>query len=312
MATREDGTPRPVAVMVFGVLAVLGFIVTGILSGYTVDPSDAPSQPDQAIAAQIEQELDNLEGVKRAQVIDTVECIDDCSETRRSYGAKVELRASATAEQISAVVAKHDEIAPSQVGMQDLPITLMLTPDKTLKVAPVHYGFGVTQAAAFLSASAASAQVAVDYGPPSSGESPLLSIAANVPGLVCENADAALAQVVPALSSAATAGGISFSSVRFDCGAAKLEAGIAAGSVFQPTYSAAATAVDRISRDIEGFDTGVVRELSVAFDGVSTILTVELNDGQQVGPELLDEFDSIIESLTTAGAADPQLDLKNY
>lgn len=309
----DDEARRPVALMTFAVLAVLGFMVTLVLG---VTDSGAPAEPDQpdiSIAASIEQDLNSLPGVNSVEVTNAIECLGTCAETHQNYLAEVDLRPDVTPKQLSAIVSAHDEIAPAKVGLSEVPITLAVSSDKTLSVASVHYGFGVTQAEAYLAAAKASAGVDVGYGPAAPGESPLLTIAADLPGLVCDNADAAMSQVVPAVSAAATAGGIPFGTVRFDCGAAELEAGIAAGSVYQPGWTQAATAVDRVCRASGcGDSSGAIVNLVVAFEDSSTTVVLEINDGQQVPPTDLATVQGVVDSLVAAGAANPQLDLNNY
>lgn len=309
----SDDTGRPVALMTFAVLAVIGFIATVVLGARGSSAPAQPQQPDIAIAAEIEGELSSLSGVQAADVSNTVECVDDCNETRQKYLATVELRPDVTPQQISEVVSTHDMIAPSKVGMSAVPITLLLAPDKILSVASVHYGFGVTQADAYLTAASASAAVDAAYGPPAIGESPLLTVAADLPGLLCENVDAAMAQVVPAVSAAAAAGGIPFGTVQLECGSAELEAGIAAGAVYQQGWAQAAKALDRLCRDRGCREpSGELHDVYVAFEDSSTVVTVELNDGQQLPPADLVTLQGVVDSLSAAGAANPQLDLNNF
>lgn len=313
MVISDEVDRRPVALMTFAVLAVLGFIVTLILGARDAGSPARPRQPDADVAAGIQDELSGLPGVRAAEVSNTIECLNDCSQTHQNYVANVSLRSDVTPQEISAIVSTHDEIAPEEVGLAAVPITLALSPDKTLSVASVHYGFGVTQAEAYLAAVDASGGVRVAYGPPATGQSPLLTIEANLPGLVCGNADAAMSQVVPAVSAAAAAGGIPFSTVQFDCGTAKLEAGIAAGSAYQPGWTQVATSVDRVCRESAcGETTGVVMDVAVSFQDSSTTVTVELNDGQYLSTASLETFHEIVDKLVAAGAANPQLDLKNY
>lgn len=307
-----DETGRPVALTTFAVLAVLGFVATVVFTFMDRAPAN-PQQPDAVIAAEVETDLAGLAGVEAVEVTNTIECVKTCRETRQTYLATVQLRPDVTPKQISAIVSTHDAVAPPIVGINELPMILEVSPDKTLSVAAVHYGFGVTQADAYLAAVKASAGVAVGYGPPAVDESPLLTIDATLPGLVCSNADTAMSQVVPAVSAAATAGGIPFGTVRFDCGAAVLEAGIAAGAVYQPGWSQVATSVDRLCREENcGEPAGVLLDAYVAFEDSSTVVTVVLNDGQQLPASDAAKLHAVVDALSAAGAANPQLDLSNY
>jgi hypothetical protein len=313
MDTSEEDVRRPVALMIFAVLAVLGLVVTFVLGR---DGDEEPSQAQQQVAtsvAVVQDELSNLPGVRAVEVTSTTGCLDDCTEAGSSYLATVQLRLDVTAQQISAVVSAHDESALQNVGLAAVPTTLMLTPTTTLRVSSVHYGFGVTQAEAFLSAATGPANVQVEYGPPTAGESPLLTVAAILPGMVCDNADTAMAQVVPSVGAAAYDGGIPFGAVRFDCGSVALEAGIASGAVYQTGWTQAATSVDRVCRENGcGQSFGVLQDVSVVFEGGSTQVVVELNDGQQLPPDDLAAMQAAVDALVAAGAVNPQLVLENY
>lgn len=308
-----DEEKRPVALVAFGVLAILGFVMTMLLGANEGHRGSMPPRPDPAIAAGIENDLSTLPGVKGIEVSNAIECFDDCEQTRHHYLATIKLTADVTPQEISAIVAAHDQIAPSRVGLNTVAMRMTLSSGNTLDVAAVHYGFGLTQAEAFLAATAASSTVNVAYGPPNIGESPLLTIKTSLPGLVCELVDPALSQVVPAVSAAAVAGGIPFATVSFDCGSVSLQAGIAAGTDFHPGWTEAATTIDRMCRDHGcGKADGTVNDIYIAFNDGTTMVTVELKDGQNLASYDLAKLHGVVDALSFAGAANPQLNLQNF
>lgn len=312
----EDDAGRPVALVVFAVLAALGFCVTVVLGVTGSDSPDRLEQPDPAVAASIEEELSALPGVESAAVVNSIDCVDDCSQTPREYSATVALSADVTAAQISEIVRVHDAVAPAKVGLDAVPISMLVAADKVLNVDSVHYGFGVTQADAYLAAIDADAGIEAAYGPPGAGESPLLTVAAVVSEPACDGADAAMAQVVPAVSAAAAAGGIPFGTVQLSCGpqsAVALEAGIAAGAQYHAGWTEAATSIDRLcSQQTCGDEIGGLHDVYVDFVDSSTVVTVHLNDHQSLAAEDLATLHGVVDALSEAGAANPQLDLQNY
>lgn len=307
---RKPASRSTVVVAVLLVIAGIGWIAS-----LGRDSSDEPAQPDPAVAESIEATLAAEPGVQAADVAMTIECIDRCKGQRYEYRSDVDLTPEATADQVRTIIAAHTSAVAHKLSGQWLTvargISFTAPGGATLTVGDEN-GPDDQQVQAFLDAAPQLTTLSAAYGPPSSGQPAEYSLEAEAAATTCAELDTIVPAELAVLSGATAAAGIAAAELTVSCEGLRASIAVTPVSTGGPGWTGLAAIVSQLGAQyVTGFD-GIAQDLFISARDGSTVVAIEVNEGQTLPPAAEELLQAILTQLASVGAAGPTLDIKQF
>lgn len=301
-----------VAAVVAGVFAIGALIAVEMTREYP-----EPEQPDPSIAKGIEQQLEQQPGVADAAVLAERECIDMCKAWQPNYVATVDLAPSVTADQVQQIVSVHNALSVERLPSEftdrgPVTVTLRFDDQHRLEVRADPSGFSTAMAQAFIDThqlpEVTARYVSSKDAPPAFELSTELEVA------TCAELDGAAQASVPVISGAAVAAGIPAVEVHFRCPRAYGTVKVAAGTPYQPGWSAFATQMADFRDTYIGQpgDDGIVQDFTAYAHGTETQLDVEVNSGRTLPDDAKAQLQAITDQMAAAGVLNPTVSITQF